>query len=391
MKLFRREPGDRSPAAADHSGYRPKETDAFEFRRPALERSDEATIANLISLFREGDQTPGPNEAEVLEDIEMPNIDMDDPEAPIPAAAATEEEEDAGTLWKEEPEVEPEARIEPEAEAELEAEVAPAPAEARVRTENGAVNRLRARLAEPVESDWADPALVAPKPQPEPAVEAEEAPQAEMPDLSAPLLLKDEAPLEDFARPATLAEAETAEDAGPLVDVPMAAAARPARRGGRVKTRLLGFEQSHATADPFAKAREESTVEQTAEARFPVGWIVVLKGPGRGASFTLFSGVSQIGRGEDQTVRLDFGDTSISRQGHAVVAYDPEQRKHFLGHGGKANIVRLNNMPVLSTEELRHGDLIRLGETTLRFVALCGENFDWDADEEAAGDEFAAQ
>jgi pSer/pThr/pTyr-binding forkhead associated (FHA) protein len=102
-----------------------------------------------------------------------------------------------------------------------------------------------------------------------------------------------------------------------------------------------------------------------------------MEGPGRGASFTLFNGVSAIGRGDDQPVKLDFGDNSISRSNHAVVAYDSEQRKFFLGHGGKANIVRLNGKPVLSTEELRHNDKIRIGETTLRFLALCDADFDW--------------
>ena len=112
-------------------------------------------------------------------------------------------------------------------------------------------------------------------------------------------------------------------------------------------------------------------------AEFPTGWIVVTEGPGRGACFTLGDGVSQIGRGEDQAIRLDFGDTSISRNNHAAVAFDPETGKFFLGHGGKSNLVRLNNRPVLSTEELASNDRIRIGETVLRFVALCGEEFSW--------------
>ena len=103
----------------------------------------------------------------------------------------------------------------------------------------------------------------------------------------------------------------------------------------------------------------------------------MIEGPGHGSCFTLFNGVSQIGRGEEQAVRLDFGDTSISRNNHAAVAFDDEQTKFFLGHGGKSNLVRLNGRPVLSTEELSHGDAIRIGETTLKFIALCGDDFNW--------------
>jgi pSer/pThr/pTyr-binding forkhead associated (FHA) protein len=105
--------------------------------------------------------------------------------------------------------------------------------------------------------------------------------------------------------------------------------------------------------------------------------MVVVAGPGKGHSFAIFNGVSTIGRGTNQSVVLDFGDTSISREKHAAVAYDDEQNSFFLGHGGKSNIVRLNGRPVLSTEDLSHGDSVRIGETTLRFVALCGADFTW--------------
>ncbi len=91
----------------------------------------------------------------------------------------------------------------------------------------------------------------------------------------------------------------------------------------------------------------------------------------------MINGVTNIGRGEDQTARLDFGDSSISRSNHAAVAFDDEQGKFFLGHGGKSNLVRLNGNPVLSTEELTNGDQIRIGETTLKFIGLCDESFTW--------------
>lgn len=166
-----------------------------------------------------------------------------------------------------------------------------------------------------------------------------------------------------------------AQAAVPLADMPAPAAGRAARRAGRVKTRLLGFGAGDVVPDPIEAADRSS--QGTGQSMFPVGWMVVVAGPGRGNAFTLFAGVSQIGRGEDQAVRLDFGDLSISRSNHAAVAYDPRQQRFYLGHGGKANLVRLNGKPVLSTEELPSGSVIEIGETKLRFVALCGEEFDW--------------
>ena len=159
------------------------------------------------------------------------------------------------------------------------------------------------------------------------------------------------------------------------VEVPAPASGRSAPSAGRVKTRLLGFGGDMAARDPFAQPGTGGD-----QPRFPVGWLVIVAGPGRGHAFTLSPGVSQIGRGEDQTIRLDFGDTAISRSNHAAVAYDPEEGAFYLGHGGKANMVRLNNRPVLSTEPMSHGALIRIGETTLRFAAFCDNEFNWHQD-----------
>jgi hypothetical protein len=153
-----------------------------------------------------------------------------------------------------------------------------------------------------------------------------------------------------------------------------AEAPRPATNGGsRVKTRILGFHSEEIAVDALSATAERPA----ATGAFPAGWLVIVEGPGRGTSFTVTAGVSTIGRGEDQTICLDFGDASVSRENHASIAYDEEQAKFFIGHGGKRNIVRRNGNPVLATEELDHGDHVRVGKTELRFVAFCGPEFSW--------------
>ncbi|MFK7879582.1 FHA domain-containing protein [Roseobacter sp.] len=162
-----------------------------------------------------------------------------------------------------------------------------------------------------------------------------------------------------------------------LSSVPDPVAGRAGRRAGRVKTRMLGFNPSEpSTIDPIGNAQNATAKPQNG--KFPVGWLIVVEGPGAGHSFTIFRGASMIGRGDDQVIKLDFGDNSISRCNHAAIAYDDEENKFYIGHGGKSNIIRRNARPVLSTEELHHADLLRIGETTLRFVALCGTDFQWD-------------
>ncbi|WP_120631835.1 FHA domain-containing protein [Ruegeria sp. EL01] len=150
-------------------------------------------------------------------------------------------------------------------------------------------------------------------------------------------------------------------------------------RRKRVKTTFIGFEQPENRVQNLMDSAPVAKSEAV-RVTFPVGWLVISDGPGRGTSVALSGGLMQIGRNDDQSIQLDFGDSGISRSNHAVIAYDPEDRKCYLGHGGKANLVRLNGGPVLSTVPLASGDSIRISETTMRFVAFCDETFDWQDD-----------
>ena len=215
--------------------------------------------------------------------------------------------------------------------------------------------------------------LAQPEPEPETAsIEADSAEEAvaEAPEPETSALEESPEPPVAAPEPATIAATATAA---------MTAAPDVAQqdRRARVKTTFLGFERPDTHVQDLIETAEPIRKAETAAETFPVGWLVVTGGPGRGASITLKEGLMQIGRNDDQAIQLDFGDTGISRSNHAFIAYDPEDRKCYLGHGGKANLVRLNGKPVLSTVPLASGDLIRISETSLRFVAFCDENFDW--------------
>lgn len=112
-----------------------------------------------------------------------------------------------------------------------------------------------------------------------------------------------------------------------------------------------------------------------------VGWLVVLKGPGKGKGRPVYYGQNSIGRGHENRVPLDFGDQRISRDAHAFILYDENQRKFFIRDNGKSNIVRHNGDPVMMPKEIADRDSIQIGDTTLIFVSLCGPGFDWLADD----------
>lgn len=310
----------------------------------------EVNVAELMS-----DAATEEEEPESLYPPEM----SDEDDAPAPAAEMEAEAESYDTravdrvlISEEEPDPEVEAVLRA---AREQAKVEDAPAPEPVRTE------------------------------PSEAAEAEAPPQASPFGQHTPDFLKEDTAeasasspeAQPAPAPAPEAQAAPAEPEPPArVEVPKPAVGRGTSRHGRVKTRLLGFNAAQDSGiDPMSHSRAATG---TAYTEFPVGWLIVTEGSGRGSAFTLFNGVSNIGRGEDQTVRLDFGDNTISRENHASIAYDPRQKSFYIGHGGKANLVRRNDRPVLSTEEMAPGDRITIGETTLRFVPFCGPDFSWE-------------
>ncbi|HZT46345.1 MAG TPA: biotin/lipoyl-containing protein, partial [Hyphomicrobiaceae bacterium] len=84
-----------------------------------------------------------------------------------------------------------------------------------------------------------------------------------------------------------------------------------AMSGGSAKTQYLRS-GADVDADPVA------------------GWLVVVKGPGRGGFRPVYVGMNSIGRDPGQRISLSFGDDSISREEHAYIAYDEEQRQFYL-------------------------------------------------------------
>ena len=109
----------------------------------------------------------------------------------------------------------------------------------------------------------------------------------------------------------------------------------------------------------------------------PVGWLVVVRGPGKGRVLTLGNGMNVMGRGANARVRIDFGDDTIARANHARLVYEPRQRVYLLNHGEGSNLTYLNGSVVTEMVEIESGANIEVGETTLRFQAFCTKEFDW--------------
>lgn len=169
--------------------------------------------------------------------------------------------------------------------------------------------------------------------------------------------------------------------AGPASESP----AEPASSGAVIgSTRLAGaLSETPAASEPKGRQSAPTRLlhDGTVETGDPVaGWIVIVKGPGRGGFRPVYVGMNAIGRAPSQRICLDFGDETISREQHAFITYDDETRTFYLQHGGKSNLVRLGDAPVLTPTVLKPNDHFRIGNTTFRFVPCCGPDFCWTSE-----------
>lgn len=111
-----------------------------------------------------------------------------------------------------------------------------------------------------------------------------------------------------------------------------------------------------------------------------VGWLVCIDGPVRGNDFRIHAGYNYIGR-EMGDIHIQ-GDLQISRQNHAMIAFDSSEGVYYVGPSAGRNLIKVNGKTVLNAVEVKNYDIISIGTTRLMFVALCGPHFGWDKEVE---------
>lgn len=119
------------------------------------------------------------------------------------------------------------------------------------------------------------------------------------------------------------------------------------------------------------RANAETTV-----VRPVTGWLVCVEGAEKGKDFRLHSDMNYIGRSKINDVVLG-SDPTVSRERHAMIAYDNRGKMFFFAPAQGSSLVRQNGRPVLSTVELKSGDRLEIGEGIYMFIPLCGDDFEW--------------
>ena len=140
-------------------------------------------------------------------------------------------------------------------------------------------------------------------------------------------------------------------------------------------------QQAAASAQPPVAAEPKTSINfgaagDTAE-NFVCGWLVVVDGPGKGKSLNVCAGQSAISRSATERIVLNFGDTSITSKQQLLVIFDDENREFIVAPGNGSSLNRLNGQIVAGQMLLKTGDILKVGATTLRFVAFCDASFSW--------------
>ncbi len=107
------------------------------------------------------------------------------------------------------------------------------------------------------------------------------------------------------------------------------------------------------------------------------GWLVCVEGPCKGMDFKIHSEYNYIGRASSMDICIS-GDSSISRENHALLAYDSLERAFFFAPSSGGSIVRVNGKAVLGSIKLEAYDRIVIGQSQFLFIPFCGEKFEWE-------------
>lgn len=108
-----------------------------------------------------------------------------------------------------------------------------------------------------------------------------------------------------------------------------------------------------------------------------VGWLVCVGGEDEGRDYRLHAGNNFVGRSPEMDVSIR-NDPSISGANHFSISYDRRYDKFFVAMGTGKEIVYVNDKPLAGGPlDLKKGDRIEVGRTTLLFVPLCGYMHQW--------------
>jgi hypothetical protein len=107
-----------------------------------------------------------------------------------------------------------------------------------------------------------------------------------------------------------------------------------------------------------------------------VGWLVCVEGNHYGEDFRLITGRNFVGRSSAMEVCLS-GDTSISRDKHLIIVFEPKQNTYIVQPGDSKELSYLNDEVILQSKEMKAYDILSMGNSKFIFVPFCSKEINW--------------
>ena len=137
------------------------------------------------------------------------------------------------------------------------------------------------------------------------------------------------------------------------------------------------IDEEEKTVAPWAKSQNKKKSEQNNSDAPIVGWLVILNGLRKGRDFRIIPGINTIGRGNKNTINIDNKDSEISREAHCLIEYDIKSGQFYLERGTTSTYHNGSRVGG-NGNELAKNDTIEIGNTTLRFIPFCDNDFCWE-------------
>ena len=139
------------------------------------------------------------------------------------------------------------------------------------------------------------------------------------------------------------------------------------------------------TSRVLRKPDEVSVFEELEEKDYVIGWLACIAGRSKGRHYAIVSSKNYVGSSSTMDIQI-LGDNAICARSHAVILHDSESCNTYVLPGESSGLVyRFKKETwevVVEPKVLVSGARIKLGESELIFVSLCGENerfkFHWD-------------
>jgi pSer/pThr/pTyr-binding forkhead associated (FHA) protein len=171
-------------------------------------------------------------------------------------------------------------------------------------------------------------------------------------------------------------EADTAEP-DPMAQTPAAPASAPGSTANADDDHTQIWTAGEVTSEPVQPSTDTPASAAAIDVGLTAGLLVLTEGPQRGRVFAVNLGRNRIGRGPENDIILDTGDTAISKDDHLVLAADPKNQRYFLVPGNSTNLAYVDDQPLLESCEIVDKAVIQIGETKVLFIQLFGNYLEW--------------